>query len=447
MKLTFIGHGYVGLVTAAIFADLGNTVWVIGRTPEKIEALKRGETPFYEPGLAELVKRNVDQNRLLFTLDYEEAINSSIVTFICVGTPPKEDGSADLSQVFAVAKKIGQSINNESYKVIITKSTVPPGTNRKVSKLVKENLPDSLKSTADETIDVASCPEFLREGTALNDTLHPDRIVIGTDTDKAKKVLVDLHKPIGRRMVLTSVETAEMIKYVANSILSTKISFANAVAFLCEKVGADVEKVMDGVGLDRRIGRSFLYPGVGYGGSCFPKDVKALVAFAKEVGYDFKLLKSVDEINKEAMKHFSQKVIETVGDKAKKQPLKGKTIGILGLSFKPDTDDLREAPSLCIIDRLKEFGATVRAYDPVAMEKAKEIVPTITYTKNAYECADGVDAILIITEWNEFRQLDLKRLKKTMNAAIIIDGRNIYEPEKMRKLGFVYQSVGRPIIS
>ena len=446
MTLTFIGHGYVGLVTAAIFADLGNTVWVIGRSPDKIEALKRGETPFYEPGLAELVKRNVDARRLLFTLDYEEPINASTVTFICVGTPPQDDGSADLSQVFAVAKKIGQSIKNDSYRVVITKSTVPPGTNRKVASIVRESMDPSYKNK-EEIIDIASCPEFLREGTALNDTLHPDRIVIGTDTEKAKKVLVDLHKPIGRRIVLTSVETAEMIKYVANSILSTKISFANAVAFLCEKVGADVEKVMDGVGLDRRIGRSFLYPGVGYGGSCFPKDVKALVAFAKEVGYDFKLLKSVDEINKEAMHHFVQKVVDTVGDKSQKQPLKGKTIGILGLSFKPDTDDLREAPSLCIIDRLKAHGATIRAYDPVAMEKATKIVPDISYTKDAYECASGADALLIITEWNEFRQLDLKRIKKTMNTAIIIDGRNIYEPEKMRKIGFIYQSVGRPIIS
>lgn len=425
MTLTIIGHGYVGLVTAAIFADLGNTVWVIGRNREKINALNKGKIPFFEPGLEELVKRNGLAGRLFFTLDYSKALAKSQIIFICVGTPPAGDGRADLSSVFTVAEEIANHLN--SYKVVVTKSTVPPGTNRKVQQVIQK------KAT---TFDIASCPEFLREGSAIADTLSPDRIVIGTDNKRACDLLVELHTPINGKVVRTTIEAAEMIKYVSNSILSTKISFANAIAFLCEKVGADVEQVMDGVGLDKRIGRSFLSPGVGYGGSCFPKDVKALIAFAKDQGYDFKLLKAVDEINQEAVSHFVKKV-------ARLCPLKGKTIGVLGLAFKPNTDDMREAPSVKIITKLQEFGASIRAYDPQAMAKAKLILHQVNFCKNAYEVAKGADALIILTEWNEFRQLDLGRIKNAMRQTLVIDGRNIYDPVKMDELGITYEGVGR----
>jgi UDPglucose 6-dehydrogenase len=288
MTITFIGHGYVGLVTAAVFADLGNTVWVVGRTKEKIEKLKKGIAPFYEPGLAELVKRNVDAGRLIFTLDYKAAVVPSSIVFICVGTPPKETGEADLTSVFASAESIAKVLIG--YKVVVTKSTVPPGTNQKVAQILTKHKPEGASFA------IASAPEFLREGSAIDDTLHPDRVVIGTTSDRAEELLKELHKPIGGKLVLCNVETAELIKYASNSLLSTKISFANAIAQLSEKVGADVEQVLEGVGLDRRLGRSFLYPGIGYGGSCFPKDVKALIAIAGQYGYDFTLLKAVEEI-------------------------------------------------------------------------------------------------------------------------------------------------------
>lgn len=431
MTLTFIGHGYVGLVTAAVFADLGNTVWVVGHTPEKIENLKKGIIPIYEPGLDELVKRNVDAGRLLFTLEYN-GVSKSDVVFIAVGTPPMPTGEADLSVVFDVAKKVGQNL--DGYTVVITKSTVPVGTNDKVKEIVESVLPPKAE------FDVASVPEFLREGQAISDTQHPDRIVIGTRSKRARDVLIELHKPIDGAMVLTTIETAEMIKYASNAFLATKISFANAIAQLSENVGADGPRVLEAIGLDNRIGKSFLFAGAGYGGSCFPKDVKALIAIAQQNDYDFKLLKEVEEINKDAISGITKKAKKLLGD------VKDKKIAILGLSFKPDTDDMRDAPSILIIKELVKLGAKITAFDPIAIENAKRLLKDVNgliFAENAYEAAEGADLTILLTEWNEFRQLDLSKLKKAMSSPNMIDGRNIYDPEKVKELGFTYLGVGR----
>lgn len=429
MTITFVGHGYVGLVTASIFADLGNTVWVIGHTPKKIEDLKKGTIPIFEPGLEEIVKRNVGAKRLLFTMDYNKAIPSSQIVFIAVGTPTKKSGQSDLSVVFEVAEKIGKNLKD--YTVVATKSTVPVGTNRKIYELINRVKPEGAR------FDVASVPEFLREGQAISDTIHPDRIIIGTDSKEARKLLVELHKPIDGNFVLSSIETAEMIKYAANSFLATKISFANAIAGLCEITGADGIKVLEGIGLDKRIGSSFLSPGAGYGGSCFPKDVKALISISKEKNYDFKLLEEVEKIN--------QKAIQGIVEKARKLTggLKNKQVGILGLSFKPDTDDMRDAPSIAIIKSLKKEGAKIKAYDPIAMEKAKKILLGISFESDPYAVAKDCDILIIVTEWNEFRQLDLEKIKRMMSQPVVLDGRNIYDPQKMKDLGFIYQGVGR----
>ncbi len=432
MKISFIGHGYVGLVTAAIFADLGNSVWVVGRTAEKIENLRRGVMPFFEPGLEEMVKRNIAGKRIFFTLDYAEAVSQSEIVFIAVGTPPEKTGEADLSSVFASAREIGKNLTH--YTVVATKSTVPPGTNRKVGQIIEK------VKNKQVSFDIASVPEFLREGTALSDTLHPDRVVIGVESEKAREHLVELHKPINGKNVICSIETAEMIKYASNSLLATKISFANAMAFLSEKVGADVEHVLEGVGLDRRLGRSFLYPGVGYGGSCFPKDVKALIAIAHQVGYDFQLLKSVDHINEQAGQFFVEKIKKGL------TPLKGSTVGILGLAFKPDTDDMREAPSVRTIEALQKAGVHIRAYDPVAVPNARKLLSGVEYHTNVYDLAKGCDALVVMTEWNEFRQLDLKKIKDSLNQPLIFDGRNIYDPQTLKNMGFTYVSVGRNAI-
>lgn len=429
MKIAVIGHGYVGLITAAVFADLGNDVSVVGRTAEKIENLQKGITPFFEPGLTEIVKHNLNAGRLNFTLDYREGVTGAKIIFICVGTPSKINGEADLSSVFAAAKNIGKNLSG--YSVVVTKSTVPVGTNRQVAKLVSQGI------SAKASFDVASCPEFLREGSALSDTLNPDRIVIGVESGKAKELLLDLHKAINGERVVTSIETAEMIKYASNALLSTKISFANAMSFICENVGADVEVVLSAVGLDKRLGRSFLYPGVGFGGSCFPKDVKALIAIADKYGYDFELLKAVYKINQEAKEKFSQKIIDTM------KGVKGKTIAILGLAFKPNTDDMREAPSVDIIKRLVKEKALVKAYDPEATGNAAKILPDIIYCSSSYEAATGADALVVLTEWNEFKQLDLFNIKKVMRNFFLFDGRNIYNPQKVKKMGFVYKGVGR----
>ena len=431
MTISFIGHGYVGLVTAAVFADLGSTVWVVGRTKEKIETLKKGIATFYEPGLSELVKRNVDAGRLRFTLNYHEAVSPSEIIFIAVGTPPKENGEADLTEVFNAAREIGKNL--VGYKVVSIKSTVPPGTNKKVATLLDETKPTG------SSFAISSVPEFLRQGQAIADTMHPQRVVIGTTSDRAQKLLIDLHKPINTKMVLCNVETAELIKYAANSMLSVKISFANAMAILSEKVGADVEKVLDGVGLDPRIGRSFLYPGVGYGGSCFPKDVKALIAIGKVYGYDFALLKATDVINDEARLHFIEKIQNHFHGE-----LQRKTIAVLGLSFKPDTDDMRFAPSITIIEALISGGARVIAYDPVAIANAKKVLPKeVVFASSSYDAVIDADAVVVLTEWNEFRQLDMVKLAKGLKERVLFDGRNIYDPQTMKDLGYTYYGVGR----
>lgn len=429
MTITFIGHGYVGLVTAAVFADLGNSVYVIGRNKNKIDKLNQGITPFYEPGLSELVQHNVSAGRLQFTLSYGQAIPNSKIIFICVGTPAKTNGEADLSSVFDVAGALGKNINK--YAVVVTKSTVPVGTNKKVAEVIKRTAKGKVH------FDIASCPEFLREGSAISDSLHPDRIVIGVESEKAKRLLLDLHKPVDGERIITTIESAEMIKYAANALLSTKISFANAMAFICEEVGADVEVVLTGVGFDKRLGRTFLYPGVGFGGSCFPKDVKALIAIAQKNHYDFKLLRAVSEINKEAKERFVNKVIDTL------KGVKGKTLALLGLSFKPDTDDMRDAPSIDIISKLQEKGAQIKAYDPAAMANAAKILKNITYCQNPQEAAKNSDALLVLTEWNEFKQLDLVEIKKAMRQYYLFDGRNIYDPGRVKALGFIYKGVGR----
>lgn len=438
MTITFIGHGYVGLVTAAIFADLGNTVWVVGHTEEKIEKLKKGILPIYEPGLEEIVKRNVAANRLLFTLAYDKAIPQSEVVFIAVGTPPKPTGEADLSVVFEVAEKIGKKL--DGYTVVIVKSTVPVGTNRKVEELIKKVKPSKAE------FDVASVPEFLREGQAIGDTLHPDRIVVGSDSQKAKDKLFELHEPIVEnngnttQVVLTTLETAEMIKYAANSFLATKISFANAIALLSEKLGANGPDVLQAIGFDSRIGPKFLNAGAGYGGSCFPKDVKALIAISDGCGYDFKLLKDVEAINKEAMHAIVVKAEKVLGG-----DVKGKKIGIFGLSFKPDTDDMRDAPSRVVIPALLKKGAKVKAFDPIAMDNAKKLpeFKELEFVNAAQMAAKDVELLIVMTEWNEFKQLDLGKLKEIMAKPNIVDGRNIYHPETAKALGFTYLGVGR----
>lgn len=430
MTITFLGHGYVGLVTAAVFADLGNTVWVIGHTPEKIENLKKGILPIYEPGLEEIVKRNVDAGRLLFTVDYDKAIPASDIVFIAVGTPPKPTGEADLSVVYEVAEKIAKNLSH--YTVVVTKSTVPVGTNKEVQKIIAANKPK------DVTFDIASCPEFLREGQAIGDTEHPDRIVIGTESKKAEAALVELHKPITGERVLVNVETAEMIKYAANAFLAVKISFANAVAQLSEKAGANAVEVLKAIGEDKRIGKYFLNAGAGYGGSCFPKDVKALIAIAQKYQYDFTLLKDVEQINRDAM--------NLIVEKVKKQfngDVSGKTIGVLGLTFKPDTDDMRDAPAIVVIHALEALGAKIKGYDPIAVENAKRLLPTITLCKDAYDVVKDADAVVLMTEWNEFKELDLVKIKSAMKTPIFIDGRNVYEPEQMKQAGFTYSGVGR----
>ncbi len=430
MTITFIGHGYVGLVTAAVFADLGNTVWVIGHTEGKINNLKKGIIPIYEPGLSEVVQRNVNAGRLLFTMDYDQAIPSSKVVFIAVGTPPKESGEADLSVVFEVAEKLGKHL--DGYSVVVTKSTVPVGTNKKTREIIEKVKPQKSE------FDLASVPEFLREGQAISDTLHPDRIVIGTDSQKAQDLLIELHEPIDGNYVLSNIETAEMIKYAANAFLATKISFSNAIAKLSELTNADGLKVLEGIGLDKRIGNQFLSPGAGFGGSCFPKDVKALISIAKSYGYDFSLLKDVDNVNQDAMDDIVKKAKNLLGEK-----IDGAIVAILGLSFKPNTDDMRDAPSIPIINALLKLGAKIKAYDPVAMPNAKKIFSGIEFSEDSYSAARDAELLIVITEWNEFKQLDLSKIKAVMKNPVILDGRNIYNPGEVKRLEFTYQGVGR----
>lgn len=429
MKITMIGHGYVGLVTATVLSDFGNDVTVIGRTQEKIDNLNKGNIPIYEPGLEEMVKRNLESGRLRFTLDYKDTISNSDIVIIGVGTPSSENGEADLSSVLEVAKNIGQYLKH-GFTVVACKSTVPVGTNRKIAEIINNNKKQGASFAS------ASIPEFLREGTAIQDTLNPDRVIIGVEDQIAKELLVSLHNPISENPFIVNIETAEMIKYSANSFLATKISFANAISVLCEKTNANVLDVMEGIGLDRRIGKEFLSAGIGYGGSCFPKDVKALIKISEKFGYDFKLLKEVEAINKEAQLNFVAKIRGYFGS------LKGKKLAILGLSFKPNTDDLRDAPSITIIHKLLEEGAEVRAYDPVAIKNAQKIFNGITYAKEAYSAAKGSDAVVVLTEWNEFRELDLDKIKTEVKSPVIFDGRNIYNKREVEAKGFTYFGVG-----
>jgi UDPglucose 6-dehydrogenase len=435
MNICVVGTGYVGLVTGAVFADLGNDVICVDNAIKKIEALRVGQMPIYEPGLEEMVLRNKDDGRLTFSTDLPAAVRQADVIFIAVGTPPKETGETDLSHVEAVAAEIGRSM--ERYKVVVNKSTVPVGTGELVREVITRHQPRPLD------FDVVSNPEFLREGSAIEDTLRPDRIVIGAPNQQVAMTLVELYAPLERPMIITDLPSAEVIKYASNAFLAAKISFINAIANICEAAGADVSQVMKGMGLDSRIGMQFLQAGLGYGGSCFPKDVDSLIHTASRLGYDFKLLRSVVEINKERAAHLVEMMRKAIG------PLEDKTIAVLGLAFKPNTDDMREAKSLEVVRVLHAAGAQIRAYDPVAMDNARALMPEdVVFCESAYEAAAGADGVALLTEWNEFKYLNLDRLRGLLRRRVIFDARNLYEPERMRRLGFEYYSIGRkPVLA
>lgn len=427
MEISIIGHGYVGLVTACVFADFGNKVHVIGRTPEKISRLKSGDPIIYEPGLEEILDRNLKNGNLEFSTNYDSIKDSEIV-FIAVGTPSQADGSADLSQVKVVAKEIALALG-ERFTVISCKSTVPVGTNKMVEKIVTENAPAQAKFA------VASCPEFLREGTGVSDTLSPDRVVIGTESKKAAELLLELHKPIGGQRVVCDLSSAEMIKYASNSMLATKISFANLIAEMSEVAGANAPLVLKAVGLDNRVGAKFLDAGIGYGGACFPKDVKALAFIGKDLGVDSSLLDQVEKINHNARERFAERIVKNA---------KGKVLAIWGLSFKPNTDDIREAPSIDIMKHLLKNGFSLRVYDPQAMGHIRKIFgDQLNYFDNKDDALAGSDNLVVLTEWNEFAAADLEEIKKTLNSPVVFDGRNIFDPEQMGKMGFEYYSIGR----
>jgi UDPglucose 6-dehydrogenase len=427
MNLTVIGTGYVGVITASVFADFGNHVFGLDIDKKRIETLKKGKVPFYEPQVEEFLKRGLASGRLKFTTSYKESIPHSEIIFICVGTPQKESGEVNLDYVFEVSKQIASYI--KSGTIVVIKSTVPPGTTDQIKKIIKK--------ITKKNFSLASCPEFLREGQAIEDTLHPSRIVIGSDDSKTIQTLLNLHKPINGKIIICDVNSAQMIKYAANAFLATKVSFANSIARLCDKVGADAKLVMDGIGYDPRIGRQFLYPGLGFGGSCFPKDTAALSYLAKSVGCPLKIIDVAKEVNQEQIDYILKKINSLC------RGAKGKTIGILGLSFKPNTDDIREARSVILIEKLQKQGAKIKAYDPVAIKNAQKIIKNATFTKNPYQTAKDAHILVIVTEWNEFKDLDLKKIKKLMKTPIIVDGRNIYEPQMIKKLGFTYEGIGR----
>lgn len=436
MKIAVVGTGYVGLVTGTCFAEVGIDVTCVDIDQKKIDNLHKGIMPIYEPGLEEMVLRNVDKGRLHFTTSLQEAIQGAEVAFIAVGTPPGEDGSADLKYVLGVAKEIGTHMTD--YLVVVTKSTVPVGTSEKVRKAVAEALAARSVNLA---YDVASNPEFLKEGAAIEDFLKPDRIVVGTSSKKAEETLGKLYKPFtlnGHPVIYMDIPSAEMTKYAANAMLATKISFMNDIANLCEIMGADVNWVRKGIGSDPRIGNKFIYPGVGYGGSCFPKDVKALIRTARENGHEMRILESVEDVNDDQKMVMSKKVVRHYGE-----DLTGKTFAVWGLSFKPKTDDMREAPSVVIINELLKRGAQVRAYDPVAMEEAKhQLHDTIIYAKDQYDALLDADALLLITEWPEFRLPNFEVVKKLMRGSVIFDGRNQYDRHELREMGFTYYGIG-----
>ncbi|MCS7203702.1 MAG: UDP-glucose/GDP-mannose dehydrogenase family protein [Thermodesulfovibrio sp.] len=434
MHIAIIGTGYVGLVTGACFAEFGVFVTCVDKDRKKIEKLKKGIIPFYEPGLEDIVKRNLKEGRLKFTTKIDEAVEEALVVFIAVGTPPRGDGSANLEYVEEVAKQIAK--NMKSYKVIVTKSTVPVGTGFKIKEIINKNLKNPVK------FDIVSNPEFLREGSAIEDFMRPNRVVIGAESEQAIAIMKDLYRPLyllETPFVITDIVTAELIKYATNSFLATKISFINEISALCEAVGADVNVVAKAMGLDGRIGPKFLHAGIGFGGSCLPKDTLAILKIAEEKGVTLGIIKAAIEANLKQRERLIKKI-----ENAFEGKLEGKVIGILGLSFKPNTDDIREAPSIYLISELLQRKVSVKAFDPAAIENTKKIFPNITYCKDAYSTLKDVDAAVVITEWNQFRNLDLEKVKKLMKGNLFFDFRNIYNPEKMRAFGFKYFSVGRP---
>jgi len=462
MNICIIGTGYVGLVTGTCLSDFGLDVVCVDKDNKKIECLNSGKVPIYEPNLEALIKKNISAGRLIFTTDLEKAVQQSKVIFITVGTPPNDDGSANLKQIETVVQQIAASMNE--YKVIVNKSTVPIGTATKIKEIINKYQTPSLRATEGSaaihpsviarseatwqsqltskpfTFDIVSNPEFLREGSAVYDFTHPDKIVIGTTSPKALKIMQEIYRPlylIDTPFVITNPETAELIKYACNAFLATKITFINEIANLCDKVGADVHQIAKAMGLDGRISPKFLHPGPGYGGSCFPKDTEALYHFASTCGYDFKLLKGVISANKRQRELMVDKIKHHLGD------LKGKTIAVLGLAFKQNTDDIRESPAIDIIKLLLKEGAHIRCFDPLAMENTKKILPDLTYCQDEYETARDSDALVIATEWNQFRNLDLLKIKKLLKTSILLDLRNLYDPATLKSLGFIYEGVGR----
>ena len=433
MRIAMIGTGYVGLVSGACFSEFGITVTCVDKDVSKIERLKRGIMPIYEPGLDQLVEANVKAGRLSFTTDLKPAVAEADAVFIAVGTPSRRgDGHADLSYVYGAAKEIAEALTH--YTVVVTKSTVPVGTGREVARIIKETRKDA-------DFDVVSNPEFLREGAAIGDFMNPDRVVIGTSGARAREVMGRLYRPLeqdGKKIVYTTLESSELIKYAANTFLAAKITFINEIADLCEKVGADVHDVAEGIGLDSRIGRKFLQPGPGYGGSCFPKDTLALVKTAQDFGSPLRIIETVVDINDKRKRAMAKRVADALGGS-----VKGKTVAVLGLTFKADTDDMRDSPSLDIVPELVKLGANVRAYDPAGMGEAKHMIQGITLCEKAYEAMEGADAATILTEWNEFRSLDLDRVKQAMKTPVIVDLRNLYDPDQMAEAGIAYTCVGR----
>jgi UDPglucose 6-dehydrogenase len=433
MNISVIGTGYVGLVAGACFAESGNEVICVDNNAAKIASLRKGEIPIYEPGLPELVERNVRDERLSFTTELPEAVRKASVIFMAVGTPTTDTGAADLSAVFAVARGIGQAMNN--YKVVVTKSTVPVGTSDKIR--------DIIRAETTQPFDVVSNPEFLKQGAAVEDFMKPDRVIVGADDPKPVEILRELYAPFvrtGSPVQVVTIRTAEMLKYAANAFLAARISFMNEIANLCEMVGADVDMVRKGLASDSRIGPAFLFPGVGYGGSCFPKDTRALVETGREYGYTMKILEAVHSVNVEQSKRFVEKVARHYGGE-----LKGRRFGVWGLAFKPRTNDMRDAPAITIIESLLDAGASISAYDPEAIDEARRIFGSrIQYCPNNYACLEDADALLLITEWQAFRNPNFERMKNSMRQAVIFDGRNIYDPAHLRGLGFTYYGIGRP---
>ena len=429
MKLSIIGTGYVGLVTGTCFAEVGHHVICVDNNAEKVKMLQAGGIPIYEPGLEELVKKNVAAGRLSFTTSTAEGVQKSDVVFIAVPTPPQPDGSVDLSYIEKVARDIAAAIT--SYKIVVDKSTVPVKTGEKVTETIKRYCP------AKAEFDVVSNPEFLREGFAVGDLMKPDRIVIGTRTQRPVAAMKEIYTPFNAPIIVTDINSAELIKHAANSFLALKISYINAISIICEAAGANVQEVANGIGLDDRIGRRFLNAGLGFGGSCFPKDLSAFIKIAEQIGYDFKLLKEVQNINANQMERFLKKITDTLW------VLKDKKIGVLGLAFKQNTDDVRSSPAIDLCQRLLNEGATLRVHDPKAMDKAKSLLPNVTYVDDMNAVAQGCDALVLATEWDEFKQLDLAKAKQSLSHPILFDGRNLFDPAEMEKLGWIYKSVGR----